>query len=125
MCEIWKDISGFEGFYQVSNLGRVRSLARDTTVHSVRRRGRTEGHLKDEVWHRNGKILSYVFQGSDVPYVRLYKGDNGSRISVPVRLLVAQAFLDAPKDCSPRLITHINENRLDCAASNLRIEIVM
>ena len=28
MEEIWKDVKGFEGFYQVSNLGRVRSLDR-------------------------------------------------------------------------------------------------
>ena len=26
MKEIWKDIKGYEGMYQVSNLGRVRSL---------------------------------------------------------------------------------------------------
>lgn len=26
MDEIWKDIKGYEGLYQVSNLGRVRSL---------------------------------------------------------------------------------------------------
>lgn len=26
--EIWKDISGYDGFYQVSNLGRVKSLDR-------------------------------------------------------------------------------------------------
>ena len=29
--EIWKDIKGYEGFYQVSNLGRVRSLPRPQT----------------------------------------------------------------------------------------------
>lgn len=28
MEEIWKDISGYEGYYQISNLGRVRSLDR-------------------------------------------------------------------------------------------------
>ena len=28
MQEIWKDIKGFEGRYQVSNYGRVKSLAR-------------------------------------------------------------------------------------------------
>lgn len=28
MKEIWKDISGFENYYQVSNLGRVKSLSR-------------------------------------------------------------------------------------------------
>jgi hypothetical protein len=26
--EIWKDINGYEGYYQVSNIGRVKSLAR-------------------------------------------------------------------------------------------------
>ena len=26
--EIWKDIDGYEGYYQVSNMGRVKSLAR-------------------------------------------------------------------------------------------------
>lgn len=29
MMEIWKDISGYEGFYQVSNLGRIKALPRD------------------------------------------------------------------------------------------------
>ena len=29
MKEIWKDIKGYEGFYQVSNLGRIKSLSRN------------------------------------------------------------------------------------------------
>ena len=32
MEEIWKDIKGFEGRYQVSNMGRVKSLARYVTI---------------------------------------------------------------------------------------------
>lgn len=28
MTEVWKDIKGYEGLYQVSNIGRVRSVAR-------------------------------------------------------------------------------------------------
>ena len=28
MCEVWKDIKGYEGYYQVSNIGRVMSLDR-------------------------------------------------------------------------------------------------
>lgn len=28
MTEIWKDIQGYEGFYQISNLGNVKSLER-------------------------------------------------------------------------------------------------
>ena len=30
MTEIWKDIKGYEGLYQVSNLGRIKSLPRET-----------------------------------------------------------------------------------------------
>lgn len=32
MKEVWKDIPGFEGLYQASNLGRIKSLARDNVV---------------------------------------------------------------------------------------------
>ena len=32
MDEIWKDIGGYEGVYQVSNLGRIRSLDRSRVV---------------------------------------------------------------------------------------------
>jgi len=31
MAEVWKDIKGYEGLYQVSNLGRVKSLERTIT----------------------------------------------------------------------------------------------
>lgn len=31
MKEAWKDVLGYEGLYQVSNLGRVKSLPRQTT----------------------------------------------------------------------------------------------
>ena len=29
--EIWKDIKGYEGLYQISNLGRVKSLEKEAT----------------------------------------------------------------------------------------------
>lgn len=32
MIEEWKDVTGYEGYYEVSNLGRVRSLDRDTEI---------------------------------------------------------------------------------------------
>lgn len=58
--EIWKDIQGFEGFYQVSNLGRVRSLQR-TTSHGrglqsriLKGDQRMEGHLQ-VVLYRDGR----------------------------------------------------------------------
>lgn len=51
--EIWKDIKDFEGIYQVSNLGRVRSL--------------------DRPYHK-GKILTPVFDGKkNYLFVGLHK----------------------------------------------------
>ena len=41
--EIWKDIKGYEGFYQVSNMGRVKALARVVYI-----RGK-ETHLKEHL----------------------------------------------------------------------------
>ena len=39
MEEIWKDVKGYEGLYQVSNMGRVRSLSRiDGNNHPVKER---------------------------------------------------------------------------------------
>lgn len=32
MQEVWKDIKGYEGYYQVSNLGRVKSLRNNTIL---------------------------------------------------------------------------------------------
>ena len=126
MKEIWKDVPGFEGFYQVSNMGRVKSLARKTSV-QVKRRVRLVKYRKgtvytdrEEVWNRKGKILKYVMQSNVAPYVRLYKSD-GTRISVAVKVLVAQSFLDLPDGCPCNRIRNANGNRLDCSASNLTI----
>ena len=119
---IWRDVRHFEGFYQVSNFGRVKSLARDTVVHGVKRRNRKDGSRKDEVWHRKEKLLSYIFYGDCIPYVRLYKDDNGSRVSVPVKVLVAQAFLDAPDDIKTNHIKHKDKIAQNCRADNLYIK---
>lgn len=40
MNEIWKDITGYEGLYQVSNLGNVRSLDREINYNNQHRIGK-------------------------------------------------------------------------------------
>ena len=50
MEEIWKDIEGYEGFYQVSNQGRVRSIERE-----IIRNGRTiKLKIGGYMWKRYG-----------------------------------------------------------------------
>lgn len=59
MCEIWRDIKGFEGIYQVSNLGRVKSLERiDIRGHRLKERIRKptkdrDGYYRIQLWKQS------------------------------------------------------------------------
>lgn len=105
MAEQWLDIKGFEGYYQVSNLGRVKSLGRNVTHGSTS-------------WFQPERIMCH-WCGTTSLYdcVRLYK--NGSRKKFSVHRLVAEYFLP---DWDPNLeVNHIDGNRYNNAASNLRM----
>lgn len=82
MTEEWRDITGYEGYYQVSDLGRVRSVSR-IIVNSL---GRTQ--------HRKGRVLRASPNADGYPRVGL------SQASVVkdayVHALVAMAFLPPP-----------------------------
>lgn len=80
--EHWKDIRNFEGRYQVSSRGRVRSIMRGVMVsRDTRTRFET----------RTGKTLT-PYRGRDgAMYVNLYD-DRHRRHAYPVRKLYAQAF---------------------------------
>lgn len=58
MKEIWKDISGYEGYYQVSNKGNVRSLDRIVSNNNK----------------INGKIISHWISKEGYRRVNLYMG---------------------------------------------------
>ena len=80
MNEIWKSIPGYEGFYEVSDLGRVRSLARVI----IRANGRKQTF--------RGKILLPAFgKRKGYPHVSLHRA--GARTNFDVHTLVALAFL--------------------------------
>ena len=88
--EVWKDVLGYEGSYQVSNFGRVRSLPHVSSVDITRRNSDV---ITNEQWNRNGLILQYINVCEHKPslHVRLYT-DSKHRTSVSVKGLVYNTF---------------------------------
>lgn len=102
--ELWKNIKGYEGRYQVSNQGRVRSLNRIITNCRGREQIVKEKILKPE----------NVFDG----YERVYLCRNGKRKHFRVATLVFEAFNGSiPEGLE---IDHINDIRTDNHLENLR-----
>ena len=59
MIEVWRDIRGYEGLYQVSNLGRVKSIPRERTKGGILKPLKdTTGYLSVNLY-KNGKIKRY------------------------------------------------------------------
>jgi len=102
--EVWKDVKGYEGLYQVSNMGRVKSLER--TV--IRKNGK-----KQTIRER---ILKPIVGQDGYLLVNLYDS-SGKRKSFYAHRLVCETFLDNPenKPC----VNHIDENKTNNVVSNL------
>lgn len=104
MEEIWKDIKGYEGLYQVSNLGRVRSLDR-IVVYS----------RNNAIHLHKGKVLIPTLNSFGYCRLNLYK--NGKNKNVAIHQLVAQAFISNPNNLPQ--INHRNEIKTDNRVENL------
>ena len=93
--EIWKDIEGFEGLYQVSNLGRVKSL-------NYKRTGKE-------------KIMKGVDDGRGYLILSLYREGKGK--TCKIHKLVAQAFLENPNSLPE--VNHKDEDKTNNKVENL------
>ena len=102
MQEIWKDIEDYEGLYQVSNLGRVKSLERYQQNHSKFQK------IEEKMKSIHTKSNGYQF-------VQLYK-DNRMK-NIYVHKLVAQAFI--PNIDNKPEVNHIDGNKLNNSVKNL------
>ncbi len=93
MKEEWKDVKGFEGLYQVSNCGRVRSLDRKV-------------QNRHGIALKKGKVLSVANTNKRYKKVNLWKNNVGQ--SFLVHRLVAEAFVDNPNSLPE--VNHKDEN---------------
>ena len=97
MKEIWKDIKGYEGLYQVSNLGRVKSLPKFRNCYNNRKYITKERYLKGR---KNSK-----------GYLRVALKSNEKNSTQFIHRLVAQAFISNPQN-KPCV------NHKDCIVTN-------
>ena len=101
MEEIWKDIKDYEGYYQVSNLGQVRSV--DRTI--VRKDG--------TVYRRKGRILTPIENKDGYYQIKLCK--DGKYHTKRIHQLVGLYFLELPSDFDTG---HYEINHKDCNRKN-------
>lgn len=100
--EVWKDIKGYEGLYQVSNLGRVKTLQRVA--------GTGKGYLRSEKILNGEKIWS--------GYLRVSLHKDGKYRRFMRHRLVLETF--SPMEGMERLqVNHIDENKENCRLDNL------
>ena len=100
--EEWKDIEGYEGYYQVSNHGRVKSLSRKRTT------GPKPGTLKE-------RILKGSINSDGYKNVKLYK--NGEKKTFKIHQLVVEAFIQKNESCE--CINHIDGDKTNNYIDNL------
>ena len=106
--EVWKDVPEFEGYYQISNLGNVKSLSR-----TILGRGKHNTLLKE-------RLLK--FSTSTNGYYQVILQKEGFKKIYKVHSLVAICFLNHTPDGTHNVvIDHINEVKKDNRLENLRL----
>ena len=109
--EKWKNITGYEGLYQVSDQGRVRSLDRHDSLGRLHR-----SQIKSQRKRPDGYLSVDLFRGEGIRA----NGGGGRGRTFTVHKLVATEFCEKPDDMEGRVeVCHLDGDRGNNKASNL------
>lgn len=109
--EIWKPIEGYEGYYEVSNMGRVRSVERRARFVSK--------HNGKECTRRVRAREMHCTVGRKTKRISVMLSKEGKTKRLSVHRLVAMAFVENPNPGLFTEINHIDENPQNNKAENL------
>jgi hypothetical protein len=104
--EVWKDITGYEGLYQVSSLGNIKSLAK-----IVNNAKGTKSYRKERLLNPTVDFYGYKTFGA--------RKDGRTRI-LKVHKIVAQEFLNHTPSGYKEVVDHIDNDKLNNIISNLQ-----
>lgn len=104
MTENWKDIPGYEDYYQASNFGMIRSKNRIVPKGKKRVPTRVRGQIMAPWIDENGYLKVDLFI-------------NGQKRSKRVHTLIAKTFI--PNPLNKETVNHIDENTLNNTVRNL------
>lgn len=104
---MWKPIEGYEGIYEVSNTGKVRSVDREIVL---------KGKRAGQVRKYRGRELSPL-RCNGCMNVHLQRG--GHRENISLGRLVALHFLEGFKESGKYMVKYIDGDATNCAVDNL------
>ena len=100
--EIWKDVAGYEGYYQVSNKGHVRSVERVVPFGKQARTAPAKERIKR--MDKRGYLTVTLSKGNSLKNAKVHR-------------LVAEAFI--PNPCNFPEVNHKDENKQNNSVDNL------
>ena len=108
--EIWRPVAEWEGFYEISNLGRVRGCERRVLIPATRSRGPTWKRIKSQ-------MRRPTHGGANRPYPRVYLWRDHVGFSKMVHHMVLEAFV-GPKPIDA-VANHIDGDKQNNHVGNL------